>query len=177
MAAFIQPKLIMKTILQEQMLPANNDIEQLPGIFISLILHIYLIHKFKILVSMDDVVSNLLQKVPDIDVVMSSSSLTKFINYMDNSESWDLPLVIKYASNNKKVIYIDKSLARKQINLNHINSYVHKVLLKTNFCASEEFRYFIYIRLIVKNFVLFITVFQLRNWIYVKINKMKSYQM
>lgn len=94
---------------------------------------------------MDGNIQNLLQQNPDIDVIMSSGSLTRFINFMDD-QPWDLPVLIRNQSNlngemkNKSVIYMDKPLARKNINLSHINENVHKVLFKSNFCTAEEFR-------------------------------------
>lgn len=96
---------------------------------------------------MDRNIQDILQKHHDIDVIMSSGSLTKFINYMDE-QPWDLPVIIRNetvkddeGTKNKKIVYIDKPLAKKNININDVNEYIHKILIKTNFCSTEEFRY------------------------------------
>lgn len=49
---------------------------------------------------MDTNVKKLLMNNENIDVVLSSGSLMRFINFMDDTETWDLPVKIVNFANN-----------------------------------------------------------------------------
>lgn len=97
-------------------------------------------------VSQDANIDTLLQ-TNIFDVVISSSSLKKLIDYTEHNNLWDIPVIIKQIKINhdnitqdKTVIYIDKPFPKKQPIINDFMYKYHKDLIKTNFCKYEAFR-------------------------------------
>lgn len=62
----------------------------------------------------------------------------------DNNDIWDLPVLVKQTKvgdNVKNVVFIDKPLPRKHPTNAYFSNKCVKLMLRTNFCKYEAFRY------------------------------------
>lgn len=97
----------------------------------------------QILVSADKNIENLLEN-NQFDIVISSSGLNKIMYGSDVNEDWDLPVLvkqIKVGETVKNVVYIDKPLPKKHPTNAYFSHKCTKLMLRTNFCKYEAFRY------------------------------------
>ncbi|GJQ87364.1 hypothetical protein Trydic_g17408 [Trypoxylus dichotomus] len=84
-----------------------------------------------------------------VDVIISSSGLTRLLNFTETKTPWDIPVVVKEVEvqnsdgtkKTKKVVFIDKPFPSQTPTIFELNETCFKVMLKSNFCDSEAFKF------------------------------------